>query len=126
MVVYQERQICSCTHNILLPQSELIAEQNKAKSKKVRSTSLTKINLESTGLAIIISVLAVTSACGRFGPPEECPFTGSANEPVFAQHFSRMAIVTKGAALPKTRGDSGLTFSSNDRLELVVISLAGT
>ena len=47
----------------------------------------------------------------------------SADEVIFTQYFSRMALVTEGASLPETRGESDLTFSQNDKLDLVVRNL---
>lgn len=77
-------------------------------------------------ITVIITVFTIANACGSLKPPQECPFTGSADGSVFSQYFNRMVLVSEGAVIPQTGGDSEQTFSTNDNLQLVVISLTET
>ena len=77
-------------------------------------------------VSFLVVVGFVLAACGSFRPPEECPVTGSAHPDAFDQSFSRMVLVKQGQPIPDTGGDSDLTFASDDRLELVVVSKGKT
>lgn len=74
-------------------------------------------------LGLVVSLAAlVFVACGSFGPPESCPVAGAANQDAFDQNFTRMVVVKEGDPIPDTGGESDLTFSSGDRLELVAVT----
>ncbi len=78
------------------------------------------------GILSLVSIVFLLAACGSLGPPQECPVTGTANPEAFDQSFTRMVLVKQGQPMPDTGGDSDLTFTSDDRLELVVVSKGGT
>lgn len=78
------------------------------------------------GTLSLVSIAFVLVACGSLGPPQACPVTGSAHTDAFDQSFTRMVLVKEGQPIPDTGGDSDLTFTSDDRLELVAVSKSNT
>lgn len=77
------------------------------------------------GLVALVAALALAAACGSLKPPEDCAVPGGvADEAVFAQHFSQMAVVIEGQdASPPVEEPA---FDPNDTLEVVATSVVDT
>ncbi|MFC2010080.1 hypothetical protein ACFLVU_04645 [Chloroflexota bacterium] len=71
---------------------------------------------------LIIILFIFINGCSSFTPPEECPFTGTADEILFSQKFTRMELIYSDGSLPEVDGDSGSIFSTNDSIDILVIS----
>lgn len=72
-------------------------------------------------LPLVASLLFVLPGC-NFKPPQECPFTGTADTVAFSQQFESMVLVVEGTSSPPPVEDEFLQFQRDNKLELIVVS----
>ena len=85
------------------------------------------MSLSRGGLVLICALLVLTVlACGSLSPPESCGegVGGTADEGVFAEHFSLMELVDEATGQPGPEGEEGPRFASTAALSLAMESLS--
>jgi hypothetical protein len=89
-----------------------------------------KQGLKKACALVSVGLLALLTACGALKPPEECPFTGTADESVFQQSIYKVELVVEKTHVSPESGAPGeylepektLIFRTQDKLELVFMT----
>jgi len=75
-------------------------------------------------IVVLLAVCAALAACGAAKPPESCGVGGTADEALFAKHFSAMELVNKTTGQPGQQDpEAGVAFTAGNSLAIRVNAL---
>ena len=74
---------------------------------------------------LVLLCLSISTSC-NFGPPPSCGenIGGTANNEVFSQYFTDMALLDQTTGQSGTSGENGLEFQKGNKLEIQYVAIS--